>query len=125
MKKMFLTFVVFSFLLTACSSSNTETPSAVSYDDFAKCLGEKGAEMYGASWCPHCNNQKEMFGASFKYIKYFECAADDGGQAQVCKNEEIKGYPTWKFSNGEKIEGEAKLSDLSSKSGCSLDLIKA
>ena len=38
--------------------------SFVNYDDFAKCLTENGATMYGTVWCGHCNNQKDMFGDS-------------------------------------------------------------
>jgi len=37
------------------------------YDDFAECLNQKGAVMYGAYWCGHCKDQKKMFGNSFKY----------------------------------------------------------
>jgi len=32
------------------------------YDAFAKCLASKQAKMYGLYWCPHCIDQKEMFG---------------------------------------------------------------
>ena len=32
------------------------------YDGFAKCLATKQAKMYGLYWCPHCIEQKEMFG---------------------------------------------------------------
>ena len=39
------------------------------YDNFAKCLTEKGAVMYGAmDWCKFTQAQKAMFGKSFKYI---------------------------------------------------------
>ena len=40
------------------------------YDDFAKCLTEKGAVMYGEDWCTNTQGQKAMFGKSFKYIDY-------------------------------------------------------
>ena len=30
--------------------------------------------MYGLYWCPHCIEQKEMFGAAFHYVPYVECA---------------------------------------------------
>ena len=33
------------------------------YDSFAQCLATKQAKMYGLYWCPHCVEQKEMFGA--------------------------------------------------------------
>jgi hypothetical protein len=35
------------------------------YDGFAKCLASKQAKMYGLYWCPHCAEQKEMFGKPF------------------------------------------------------------
>ena len=40
------------------------------YDAFAKCLATKQAKMYGLYWCPHCIEQKEMFGAAFHYVPY-------------------------------------------------------
>ena len=43
------------------------------HDAFARCLTERGVKMYGAWWCPHCVEQKEMFGASFEYAPYVEC----------------------------------------------------
>src|SRR5438128_12185038 len=42
-------------------------------DAFAQCLSAKQAKMYGAYWCPHCADQKEIFGRSFRYISYVEC----------------------------------------------------
>src|SRR6202049_1187518 len=42
-------------------------------DAFAKCLTAKQAKMYGAFWCPHCEEQKEKFGPSFQYAPYIEC----------------------------------------------------
>lgn len=85
-------------------------------DGFAMCLTDKGVKMYGADWCPHCQNQKKAFGSSFKFIDYTRCELD--GNKQKCENSGIKGYPTWVFSSGERIEGEASFYDLSNKSGC-------
>ena len=90
-----------------------------SYDDFAKCLTEKSATMYGASWCSHCQNQKKMFGDSFKYVKYVECSNHDGTQTDACKNAGITGYPTW-IINGKVYTGEKTIQELSSLSGCQL-----
>src|SRR6204780_2388822 len=44
------------------------------YDSFAQCLATKQAKMYGLYWCPHCIEQKEMFGKAFQYVPYAECA---------------------------------------------------
>ena len=89
------------------------------YDDFAKCLTENNATMYGASWCSHCQNQKKMFGDSWQYINYVECSNPDGTQADVCKNAGITGYPTW-IINGKVYTGEKTIQELSSLSGCQL-----
>jgi hypothetical protein len=90
-------------------------------DDFAKCLKDRGEKFYGAFWCPHCQNQKSMFGSSKKYLPYIECSTPDGNnQIQLCNNENIKVYPTWKFHDGTVGEGELSLQELSEKSGCQL-----
>jgi hypothetical protein len=91
------------------------------YDDFAKCLSSKHAKMYGAYWCPHCAEQKEEFGDSFKYVDYVECAIKDSSeQAPACKAAGVAHYPTWKFGNDTPVEGKFPLQELSDKTGCSL-----
>lgn len=104
-------------------TAQTTAKTSVNADAFVKCLTQKGATMYGASWCPHCKAQKEMFGTSVKYLSYVECAADDGSQTVACEKAGIKAYPTW-IINGEKTTGQLSFVVLSEKSGCSLDLIK-
>src|SRR5687767_6111588 len=39
----------------------------------AERLDDSGAIFYGASWCPHCQEQKAMFGASADRLPYVEC----------------------------------------------------
>jgi len=85
------------------------------YDDFAKCLAEKGLKMYGTEWCSHCKNQKARFGNSFQYVDYIDC---DKNKA-TCIAEGINGYPTWKFNN-QAYEGEKELSELAQIAGCEL-----
>ena len=90
-------------------------------DTFAQCLGEKGATFYGAFWCPHCQNQKALFGNSAKLLPYIECSTSDGKQQlQICTDAGITGYPTWEFANGERLSGEVALKVLSEKTGCEL-----
>lgn len=91
------------------------------YDQFAQCLTDKGVKMYGAYWCPHCQNQKKEFGSSWHLVKYFECSLPNGtGQTQVCKDAGIQGYPTWLLGDNQKLEGEVSFQELSQKSGCAL-----
>ena len=90
-------------------------------DAFATCLTDKGAIFYGAFWCPHCQNQKAMFGRSADRLPYVECSTPDGrSQLAVCREKNIKGYPTWEFADGSRESGEVSLSRLAEKTGCEL-----
>src|ERR1700730_8407728 len=92
-------------------------------DAFARCLTERGVKMYGAWWCPHCIEQKEKFAASFVYVPYVECGikGETHGQSQVCKDENVKHYPTWQFPpTGERVERLFSLQELRCRRGCSL-----
>lgn len=104
-----------------------KTPGKPSkYDDFAKCIKDKGVQFYGAFWCPHCQAQKARFGKSAQYLPYIECSTPDSqGQTQVCKDHGITTYPTWFFpttasSTPEKVTGEIELVDLAEKTSCAL-----
>ena len=90
-------------------------------DAFAQCLSDKKLKMYGAYWCPHCADQKELFGSSFDKAPYIECGVK-GQRAETpeCKQAGIKNFPTWEFPGGERQEGTLSLKTLSEKSGCSL-----
>lgn len=83
-------------------------PPAVE-DPYAKALAihlsQRGAKMYGASWCPHCIEQKEMFGASARRLPYVECSPGGQGtrQASECAAAGINLYPTW-IIDGKRIQ---------------------
>ncbi|PIQ91876.1 MAG: hypothetical protein COV70_01795 [Parcubacteria group bacterium CG11_big_fil_rev_8_21_14_0_20_39_22] len=90
-------------------------------DAFASCLEEKKAVFYGAFWCPHCQNQKAMFGSSQRKLPYIECSTPDGkGQLQICEDKQIDTYPTWIFEDGSRLSGEISLERLSEVTGCEL-----
>jgi hypothetical protein len=93
------------------------------YDSFAKCLAGKQAKMYGLYWCPHCADQKRMFGDAFHNVPYIECAAGPPGSgrvAPVCQAAGIKLFPSWQFGTDPPKEGVLSLEELSAKTGCSL-----
>jgi hypothetical protein len=108
--------VVVGLLVFAVTKETT--PSA--YDDFAQCLTQDGVKMYGAWWCPHCQNQKKLFGNSFEYLTYVECSTASKSMNQTCKDDGIEGYPTWALGDGTRLSGEQSLQTLSEKSGCEL-----
>ena len=85
-------------------------------DDFARCLSDRGAVMYGAYWCSHCQNEKKAFGNSFRFVNYVECT----DEPDVCTEKKIDGYPTWIVLDGRRFEGEQGLEKLSELSGCVL-----
>ncbi len=91
------------------------------YDEFAICLAEKEAVFYGAFWCPHCHEQKALFGKSKKFLPYVECSNGDRSQKDVCKDANIESYPTWVFADGTTKPGNLSLEELSEITGCELD----
>lgn len=74
------------------------------YDNFAKCLTEKGAVMYGEDWCKYTQAQKGMFGKSFKYINY-KVKTD------------LRKRPTWVI-DGENYETVQSFERLAALTGC-------
>lgn len=90
------------------------------YDEFTQCLTTAGVTMYGAWWCPHCENQKELFGSAFDSVDYVECSTAARTMNQTCQDAGIEGYPTWEFADGSRVSGEQTLETLADKSGCAL-----
>jgi len=90
--------------------------SVEALDTFASCLSTKGFTMYGAYWCPHCQNERAAFGDSFEKVSYVECTGDP----QQCTDAGITGYPTWLGPDSVRLEGEQGLKRLSDVSRCSL-----
>ena len=117
MKKHYLiliAIVVIALALLDYSKKSANSPSPL--DSFATCLAERGAIMYGADWCPHCQNEKRAFGSSFRFVPYIECPQNP----KECIAKGIDGYPTWIFSDGRIFVGEQGLNRLSEISGCTL-----
>jgi uncharacterized membrane protein/glutaredoxin len=82
-------------------------------------LTKTGARFYGANWCPHCKEQKHVFGTAATRLPYIECSPQGGQRtptAKVCLDAGVGSYPTW-FINGEKIEEVLNIQQLSAKSG--------
>ena len=80
------------------------------YDNFAKCLTEKGAVVYGAiDWCHFTQAQRGMFGNSWKYLNYQDFTKLPG----------IKKTPTWVI-NGKWYENVQSFEKLSEITGCKI-----
>ena len=96
-------------------------PPAVE-DPFARALAlhlsQRGAKMYGAYWCPHCVEQKELFGASARRLPYVECSTGGQGsrQASACLAAGIRQYPTW-IIGGQRFQEVLTLTRLAELTG--------
>jgi glutaredoxin len=79
----------------------------------AEHLTRTNAKFYGASWCPHCAEQKELFGSSARRLPYIECSSAGPGSRQtaLCNDAGIKSYPTWVI-NGQRYIGTQTLDAL-------------
>jgi hypothetical protein len=52
---------------------------------------------------------------------YVECdARGENPQAELCIEEGIQGYPTWKFGNGVVLSGGLTVEKIAEVTGCSL-----
>jgi len=92
------------------------------YDTFAQCIADSGATFYGAFWCPHCEEQRDMFGNSARLLPYVECSTPDGqNQTQECRDADISSYPTWDMPGGDRVTGVQSFGQLSDATGCSLE----
>lgn len=97
----------------AAPSAAATTPEA----SLAQHLAATDSAMYGAYWCPHCADQKAMFGEAIDQVPYVECAADgDNAQPDLCSAKGIQAYPTWEI-DGQLYPGVKSLEALAELSG--------
>ncbi len=88
----------------------------------AKHLAKIGAKEYVAYWCPHCHEQKLLFGKEAYNIitennVKTECAQDSPlGKPQECQAAGVQGFPTW-IINGKSYSGVQNLNELTKASG--------
>lgn len=128
-------FVVTAAALAAIYSTYPTSPDGGTFDvafnapvvtesspDGARALATRlrdaGAQFYGAFWCSHCFDQKQLFGRdAVDVLPYVECYPDGfhgvESIARVCRDAGVQGFPTWVI-NGQVIEGDWPLDFLAS-----------
>ena len=81
-------------------------------------LKQVGAKMYGAFWCSHCHDQKQLFGKeAFQEINYIEC--DPKGKnpkPDLCEAAKVQSFPTWEIK-GQSVSGTQSLEEIAVLSG--------
>ncbi len=117
-----LALIIIAGVIIILTTKKSNAPQTVDpVETFAQCIKDSGATFYGAFWCPHCNNQKAMFGKkAVKLLPYQECSTADRKQNSICSEAGIESYPTWEFPDGSRMSGELSFFDLSEKTGCAL-----
>ena len=101
--------VVFILIFVGIGFSYINTLKPALLDDFAKCLSEKGAIMYGATFCQYTGAQKGMFGNSIRFIDSRDFTEDPN----------IKITPTW-LINGKYYENVQTFNRLADLTGCKI-----
>lgn len=117
-----LALLVVGFLHFYYNSDLLQPPPSEKLEALAEHLDDAGAKFYGASWCPHCQQQKRLFRQASESLPYVECspAGRGGPTARVCSRENISNYPTWIIQN-ERYEGVLKPKELAERSGFEWD----
>ncbi|KAJ4841626.1 hypothetical protein Tsubulata_004921 [Turnera subulata] len=109
-------------------TTEVTTPSSPFALALARHLHSIGAKMYGAFWCSHCLEQKEMFGKeAYEVLDYVECFPDGYRKgtkiAKACADAKIEGFPTWVINGQVRnyslqvLSGEQELPQLAEASG--------
>ncbi len=100
--------------------TTASTPQTISLADH---LRDSGAVMYSAWWCPHCHDQKQLFGKeAAARLEVIECAPDGrNSQKALCDSKKLEGFPTWEI-NGKLDSGVKSLQELARLSGYRGDL---
>ncbi len=97
--------IVIGIVVLAVSTNNqtkkdNNPVKTAALQQVADALTTSGAKFFGASWCPHCAEQKSFFAKAVKSVPYIECSVGGAGtpQTQICIDNKIESYPTWEFS---------------------------
>jgi uncharacterized membrane protein/glutaredoxin len=85
----------------------------------AEHLAKEGVVFYGASWCPHCQEQKRLFGASASRLPYVECSlgGPSAPQSTACRQAGVQSYPTWVINGRATVGQVLTLAQLADASG--------
>ena len=88
--------------------------------EFAKALQQAGVRFFGADWCPFCTEQKVLFQDGAQFLPFIEISNPDRTRNATGISENITTYPTWEFSNGQRVTGVQTLQQLSTLSGVAI-----
>lgn len=84
----------------------------------ARHLTQIGAKEYVAWWCPHCHEQKQLFGKqAYSDITHVECDPNGkNARPDLCQAANVQSFPTWVIK-GKTTAGVQSLEELAQASG--------
>jgi glutaredoxin len=116
--------ILLGLLATALFVVGCNTGEETAYYDtasLAECLTENDYTFFGAFWCPHCADQKELFGEAVVYLDYVECdPRGENPDVEACVEAGVESYPHWQGPDGRSWTGTQPLETLAEISGCEL-----
>ena len=116
-KKLLLLWSLFTIAIIAwCGANSTNTDQwPTAEDTLAACLTEQWVTMYGTERCPHCRDQKKLFGKNaFDAVRYVDCDK----QRTQCQVAGVQWFPTRITQSGDKYPGTQELSELATIAWC-------
>ncbi|MBP5973172.1 vitamin K epoxide reductase family protein [Brasilonema sp. CT11] len=97
------------------------TTSGEAEIELARHLTKIGAKEYVAWWCPHCHEQKQLFGKqAYPEIQKIECDPQGkDARPDLCKTAGIQGFPTWEIKGKQypNVQALEKLAQISGYQG--------
>ena len=109
-----LVILILSMFLVSCNGNGGSGGEEGNVEALAKCLTDSGAKFYGAYWCPHCVDQKDLFGEAVEFAPYVECTVEQ----QACVDAGVEAFPTWIFADGTVVMGGQSLEKLAELGSC-------
>ncbi len=88
---------------------------------FARPLAAKpGVKLYGAVWCPTCNEQKALFEDGADFLPFIEVTNPDRTLNATGIAANITSFPTWEFPDGSRETGVVSLATIAQRAGVSI-----
>ncbi|MFM7753813.1 MAG: hypothetical protein ACKO58_05410 [Cyanobium sp.] len=93
-----------------------QAASSARQQALANHLKARGAQFFGAFWCPACTQQKALFGKQAgARLPYVECT--DAKGSQICSAAGVRAFPTWDMPGKPRLVGVQSVEELARWSG--------
>lgn len=114
-KKYFIWTAVILIVVLIGLSINAQGKKPGKFDEFAKCLTDKGIIVYGNDYCSYTTKQLGFFGKSQKILNYVKCIDNEA----LCNEKGVDITPTWEIG-GVMYSGVKTFEALAGYSGCEI-----